>query len=73
MTSGIIVILAALIPFVIKVITDKLAADNTQLSEETTQDENINKAIVNHSNNDVAVMLNDMLTRLQDQSGSNKQ
>ena len=71
MTSGIIVILAALIPFVLDVISAKIAKDNSpqaQVDEINTQ---INTVLATHDNAAATLLLNSLLCKLQDNSSSN--
>lgn len=70
MASGIIVIAAALIPFIIQVIRAKMAKDASQLYIEDKNDETINKAIINHDGTSASILLDTILTRLQDNTNS---
>ena len=71
MTSGIIVILAALIPFVLDVISAKIAKDNSPQSQLDALNTQINRVIATHDNASATLLLNSLLSRVQDNTSSN--
>lgn len=70
MTSGLIVILAALVPFILNVISAKIAKDATpqaQIDELNTQ---IDKIIATHDSTAATLLVNQLLSRLPNQTVS---
>ena len=65
MLSGIIVILAALVPFILDVISAKIAKDNTPQAQIDEINKQIDKVIANHDSAGVTLQLNNLLSRLQ--------
>jgi len=70
MTSGLIVILAALIPFIIQVLSAKIAKDASPAQKLSNENEKIDKAIASGDAVAITTQLNTMLQRLQDAANS---
>lgn len=70
MTAGLIVILAALIPFIIQVLSTKIAKDASPAQRLSDENEKIDKAIGSNDARAVTAMLNTDLQRLQDAADS---
>ena len=60
MTSGIIVILAALIPFVLDVISAKIAKDNSPQAQVDAINTQINTVLATHDNAAATLLLNNL-------------
>ena len=70
MASGLIVILAALIPFILDVVQRKMVTDANPLVELTKANEKVDLAISKHDGTAITLMLNDALDQLHNRQGS---
>jgi hypothetical protein len=71
MTSGIIVILAALVPFVISLVQAKIAKDATPREKEQDDETQIDRVIASHNAGNATLLLNGLLARLPDPPSGN--